>query len=102
MRAGADSRAKGQALFLHSGSGTGESERHQNLPVACQLAGAWRKASTIYARDKRATRQDTTTMTLEAGYDFDVLNVSMIPRTAAATTRRRRAGTVVASRHTQV
>ena len=53
-------------------------------------------------RGTRATRQDTTTMTLEAGYDFDVLNVSMIPRIAAATTRRRRAGTVVASRHTQV
>ena len=50
----------------------------------------------------RATRQGTTTMTLEAGYDFDALNVSMISRTAAATTRRRRAGTVVASRHTQV
>ena len=41
-------------------------------------------------------------MTLEAGYDFKVLNVSMIPNIAAATTRRRQAGTVVASRHTQV
>ena len=53
-------------------------------------------------RGARATRQGTTTMTLEAGDDFDVLNVSIIPRIAAATTRRHRAGTVVASRHTQV
>ena len=63
---------------------------------------AKREESVGPTRGARATRQDTTTMTLEAGYDFDVLNVSMIPRIAAATTRRRRAGTVVASRHTQV
>ena len=41
--AGADPRAKGQALLLLSGSDTAESGRHRNLPVACYLAGARRK-----------------------------------------------------------
>ena len=61
-----------------------------------------RNVSDLRAEQGLRGRDNTTTTLLEAGHDFDVLNVSMIPRTAAATTRRRRAGTVAASRHTQV
>ena len=33
--AGADPRAKGQALLFHSGSDIANSRQHRNLPVAC-------------------------------------------------------------------
>ena len=50
--AGADPRAKGQALLLHSGSDIADSGRLRNFPVGCQLLELGGKRLTTYARSK--------------------------------------------------
>ena len=68
--AGADPRAKGQALLLHSGSDIADSGRLKNFPVGCQLAGARRKASNdLRAEQGLRGKDNNTTTLLEAGYD---------------------------------
>ena len=68
--AGADPRAKGQALLLHSGSDIADSGRLKNFPVGCQLAGARRKASNdLRAEQGLRGKDNITTTLLEAGYD---------------------------------